>query len=416
LEFLMRLWSVAAAAALLPLSSVVAVAQTANFGYPPSGRVPILFNDHHVYAKPNELRRGRLLAAIVRGSRILLPLRSLFERMGATVKYDRRTRSTVVRATGLTVVVTVGAHVVRINGEERPLDVPPEVRGGQVLVPVRVLAESLGAYVEYERGIRAVVIRYVSPAAPTPQPVPGATAAPVTVPPVAPVPRQTVPPGPPIPIGTPPPETFVAADVAIAPRVADAFAPNVTGATGQSFAVRGATEFTLFAPFEIDGEYERYAFPHPSGAVSVIGGSGSTFVPAFVARDDETSVHLGAQFAPQKYYLAAGYISLGNEYGYPKTTGFGAGIEKLPVLSDRLSYDASAFFYPNVSGTCGTGACPAGPYTVSYRVVTFSAGLTYSLGPAFLEAGYRGDRGANKAFAPAGFSHDAPFVGLGLHF
>ena len=36
----------------------------ADFGTPPSGEVPILFNDHHVYAKPDTLRQGRVLAAI----------------------------------------------------------------------------------------------------------------------------------------------------------------------------------------------------------------------------------------------------------------------------------------------------------------------------------------------------------------
>jgi hypothetical protein len=411
----MRLSSVAWATALVLSSTLTARAEVPNFGYPPSGRVPILFNDRHVYAKPDELRRGRVLAALVRGTTILVPLRSLFEQLGGTVAYDRRTRSTVVRAPGTTVIVSVGARVVRINGEERPLDVPPEMHGGQVLVPVRVLVEALGAYVEYEPHIRAVVIRYVPPAAPTPIPL----VPPPSVPsaPSAPVPRQTVPPGPPIPIGTPPPETFVAGDLGIAPRVSNAFAPNVTGATGQSFALRGATEFTLFAPFEIDGGYSRDAYAHPAGPVGIIGpqGSGSTFVPGFVAHDDETDVHLGAQLAPHKYYVAAGYLSLGNDYGYPKTNGFGAGFLKLPVLSDRISYDASAFYYPNVSGSCGS-ACPAGPYTVSYRVITFSGGLTYALGPVFLDLGYRGDRGTNKAFAPIGFSHDTPFAGLGLHF
>src|SRR5579864_7381406 len=36
-----------------------------DFGAPPSGEVPILFNDHHVYARPDTLRQGRVLAALV---------------------------------------------------------------------------------------------------------------------------------------------------------------------------------------------------------------------------------------------------------------------------------------------------------------------------------------------------------------
>ena len=60
----------------------------ANFGTPPSGQIPILYNDHHVYSKPDVLKQGRVLAALVRGGTILIPLRSMFEQMGATVSYD----------------------------------------------------------------------------------------------------------------------------------------------------------------------------------------------------------------------------------------------------------------------------------------------------------------------------------------
>ena len=60
----------------------------ANFGTPPSGQIPILYNDHHVYSKPDVLKQGRVLAALVKGGTILIPLRSMFEQMGATVSYD----------------------------------------------------------------------------------------------------------------------------------------------------------------------------------------------------------------------------------------------------------------------------------------------------------------------------------------
>ena len=36
-----------------------------------------------------------------------------------------------------------------INGETRPLDVPPMMYQGQILVPVRVISEGMGAYVQW---------------------------------------------------------------------------------------------------------------------------------------------------------------------------------------------------------------------------------------------------------------------------
>ena len=63
-------------------------APPADFGTPPSGQIPILFNDHHVYTKPDLLKQGRVLGAIVRNGTLLIPLRSMFEQMGATVAWD----------------------------------------------------------------------------------------------------------------------------------------------------------------------------------------------------------------------------------------------------------------------------------------------------------------------------------------
>ncbi|HEY5425908.1 MAG TPA: hypothetical protein VIJ77_05095, partial [Candidatus Tumulicola sp.] len=59
-----------------------------NFGAPPSGQIPILYNDRHVYSKPDVLKQGRVLSALVKNGTLLIPLRSMFEQMGATVSYD----------------------------------------------------------------------------------------------------------------------------------------------------------------------------------------------------------------------------------------------------------------------------------------------------------------------------------------
>jgi hypothetical protein len=51
-------------------------APTEDFGTPPSGTISNLFNDHHVYSRPDHLKAGRVLTAIVRNNTILVPLRS----------------------------------------------------------------------------------------------------------------------------------------------------------------------------------------------------------------------------------------------------------------------------------------------------------------------------------------------------
>ena len=57
----------------------------AEFGSPPSGAIPILYNDHTVYTKPDILKQQRVLAALVKNGVMYVPLRSMFEQMGAPV-------------------------------------------------------------------------------------------------------------------------------------------------------------------------------------------------------------------------------------------------------------------------------------------------------------------------------------------
>jgi hypothetical protein len=161
---------------------ILPVTPSRDFGSPPPGDVPILFNHHHVYARPDMLRRGRLLGALVKDGAILVPLRSMFEQMGATVSYDAATKSVKATKTGSEIQVTAGKNKVLINGESRPLDVAPIMQQGVLLVPVRVISEVLGAFVRWVPKKHLTVVRYrvatplpMSPSPLSPTPVPSPT-------------------------------------------------------------------------------------------------------------------------------------------------------------------------------------------------------------------------------------------------
>src|SRR5665213_317827 len=137
------------------------------FGSPPSGEIPIIFDDTHVYAKPDMLKAGRVLAGLVRNGVLMVPLRSMFEQMGATVTWDEATKTADVAKPGSDVKVTLDKPVVVVNGEDRPLDVPPMIYRGVVVVPVRGISEAMGAYVQWIPDRRVVVVRYLSAPPPT---------------------------------------------------------------------------------------------------------------------------------------------------------------------------------------------------------------------------------------------------------
>ena len=116
---------------------------------------------------------------ITQGGRVLVPLRGIFEKMGAVVEWNAATR-TVRAARGTTLVeLQIGSRIARVDGRAVTLDVPPMVLGGRTLVPLRFISESLGATVDYRAESRTVLISTTGqagpPASPPPQPPSGQT-------------------------------------------------------------------------------------------------------------------------------------------------------------------------------------------------------------------------------------------------
>ncbi|MBV9719885.1 MAG: copper amine oxidase N-terminal domain-containing protein [Candidatus Eremiobacteraeota bacterium] len=394
-------------------------APPANFGSPPSGQYPILFNDHHVYAKPDILKQARVLAALVRGGTLLIPLRSMFEQMGATVSFDAGSKTVTVSKAGAEVKVTVGKPEVVINGETRPLDVPPIIYQGTVLVPVRVISEGMGAYVQWVPDRRIVVVRYIPP---TPPPTP----APPPPPPPPPPPTAT-----PMPSAAPYYDFYAAGDYIISPKVYNEFDPGNTSNNnngGFSYRLHGAIEIPIMAlPFMVEVDYRQWNWPHNCGGadcyVTTIGGLGQTSVPAFIGRDYDFDARLGIRILKPRIYLVGGYMWRGNNYGYPKETGAGVGLEKLPDLDRAFSFYGSALYYFGVNGNynsnplaCGNPTGGSCTYNVGYDIFKYDIGFSYSFPgfPLFLEAGFLGDRGYNHNAAPIGFSESGPYAGIGI--
>ena len=146
-------------------------APAADFGSPPSGQIPILYNDRHVYATPDLLKQGRVLAALARNGTIYVRCARCSSRWAQRFRTIRPVRPRRSPKPGSEVVVTVGKPEVIVNGESRPLDVPPIVYHGDVLVPIRVISEGMGGYVQWVPDKRLVVVRYV-PATPPPTEAP----------------------------------------------------------------------------------------------------------------------------------------------------------------------------------------------------------------------------------------------------
>ena len=87
---------------------------------------------------------------IVENGRLLVPLRAIFEALGADVDWNQSTQTVVAEKDDTIVTLTIGSNILVRNGQNITLDVPAKVAGGRTLVPARAVAESFGAKVSWD--------------------------------------------------------------------------------------------------------------------------------------------------------------------------------------------------------------------------------------------------------------------------
>jgi len=99
-------------------------------------------------------------ATIVEG-RTLVPLRAIFEALGATVEWDNATRSVSSTLGDDSITLAVGSTTLIKNGEDITLDVPAQIINDRTMVPARAIAEAYGVGVEWDAATRTVILTQV---------------------------------------------------------------------------------------------------------------------------------------------------------------------------------------------------------------------------------------------------------------
>jgi N-acetylmuramoyl-L-alanine amidase len=95
---------------------------------------------------------------IIENGRTLVPLRAIFEALGAQVDWDNDTRTVTAVKGKTTVVLTIGSTQPTVNGEVRTLDVAAKISSSRTLAPVRFVGEAFGSTVGWDAATRIVSI------------------------------------------------------------------------------------------------------------------------------------------------------------------------------------------------------------------------------------------------------------------
>lgn len=94
--------------------------------------------------------------------RTMIPVRFVTEEMGADVSWDGPNQTAVIKKNGITVRIKIGDNILKVtkNGatNEVAMDTVAVGKNGRTFVPIRFVAEALGAYVEWAGAYQTVGI------------------------------------------------------------------------------------------------------------------------------------------------------------------------------------------------------------------------------------------------------------------
>ena len=101
----------------------------------------------------------------ISGGHALVPVRYLANALGAQTAWDEAAQTITVTELGTTILLTIGSTSLAVNGQTQTMDVAPTISNGRTYVPACYIAEALGYNVSWDSSNQAVIIATSKPGA-----------------------------------------------------------------------------------------------------------------------------------------------------------------------------------------------------------------------------------------------------------
>lgn len=117
------------------------------------------FAEENVSVEINGVLQSYDQAPIIVNGRTLVPLRGIFETLGAKVEWDGETNSIAAVKDDTAIMLQIGLKEAYVNEDVVALEQEPIIVNDRTLVPLRFVGEALGAQVDWDGDKNLVIIK-----------------------------------------------------------------------------------------------------------------------------------------------------------------------------------------------------------------------------------------------------------------
>ena len=121
-------------------------------------RLPMSALQNNIIVRLQDKILGFEMPPVVEDDYTLVPMRFLFEQMGAEVDWNQQTQTATLQKDNDTVLFSIDNATASVNGAPTTMDVPARLVNGKTMVPLRFLSEELGMTVGWDNETRTAII------------------------------------------------------------------------------------------------------------------------------------------------------------------------------------------------------------------------------------------------------------------
>ncbi|PYI57385.1 stalk domain-containing protein [Paenibacillus flagellatus] len=119
----------------------------------PDNWITVIVNgDYMIFEQPPVIVSGNTL----------VPMRAIFEKLGAEVSWDPDRQAVTAKKEGTTVWLQIDNSIAKVGNRDQSLEVSPRIMNGSTMVPLRFVGEALGADVKWDDSLKTVTIASAS--------------------------------------------------------------------------------------------------------------------------------------------------------------------------------------------------------------------------------------------------------------